>query len=90
MPGLARHSATPKTSQMAAASPSAQTQPPPVGPWYRTPDAAAYCGVSSATLERHRWLKTGPAFSRTPGGRTIVYSAQALDAWMTQGAVQAA
>lgn len=44
-----------------------------------TSEAAAFCRVSTKTLERHRTNGTGPAFTRI-GGR-IIYKEQSLIDW---------
>ncbi|MCW2387134.1 putative DNA-binding transcriptional regulator AlpA [Sphingobium sp. B11D3B] len=49
----------------------------------KTPDAAAWLGLSPRTLEKHRCYGTGPAFHKL-GGR-VVYSTEALDAWAELG-----
>ena len=48
-----------------------------------TPDAAKRVGLSHRTLEKHRCYGTGPAFHKL-GGR-VVYSIEALDAWVALG-----
>jgi hypothetical protein len=49
----------------------------------KTPDAALRLGLSPRTLEKHRCYGTGPAFHKL-GGR-VVYSIEALDAWVALG-----
>ena len=49
----------------------------------KTPDAALWLGLSPRTLEKHRCYGTGPAFHKL-GGR-VVYSVEALDAWVARG-----
>ena len=49
----------------------------------RTPDAALRLGLSPRTLEKHRCYGTGPAFHKL-GGR-VVYSVEALEAWVAMG-----
>ena len=51
--------------------------------YLRTPDAALRLGLSPRTLEKHRCYGTGPAFHKL-GGR-VVYSTEALDAWVALG-----
>lgn len=50
----------------------------------RTPQAAAYLGLSHRTLEKHRTFGTGPAY-RKLGGR-VVYAMEDLQAWADRGA----
>ncbi len=50
----------------------------------RTPQAAAYLGLSHRTLEKHRTYGTGPAY-RKLGGR-VVYAVEDLQAWADRGA----
>jgi predicted DNA-binding transcriptional regulator AlpA len=47
--------------------------------YLKTADAAAFLGLSSRTLEKHRSHGTGPAF-RKLGGR-VVYAISDLHAW---------
>lgn len=55
-----------------------------VAPRYlKTPDAALRLGLSPRTLEKHRCYGTGPVFHKL-GGR-VVYSVEALDAWVALG-----
>lgn len=54
-----------------------------VSRFLRTPDAALRLGLSPRTLEKHRCYGTGPAFHKL-GGR-VVYSVEALDAWIALG-----
>ena len=51
--------------------------------YLKTPAAAAHLGLAPTTLEKHRCYGTGPAFHKL-GGR-VVYSVEALDAWVAQG-----
>ncbi len=46
----------------------------------RTPDAAAYIGLSKSTLEKLRVTGGGPEYSAL--GRVIVYRIEDLDAWV--------
>jgi predicted DNA-binding transcriptional regulator AlpA len=48
---------------------------------YPTKAAAAYCGVAASTLQRWRYLGTGPAFVRI-SGRLVVYREADLDSWL--------
>ena len=48
----------------------------------RTPDAAAFLGLSGRTLEKHRCTGTGPVF-RKLGGR-VVYAIDDLEAWAAE------
>ena len=47
----------------------------------RTPDAAAYLGLSASTLEKMRSKGGGPRFKRL-GGRAIGYDVRDLDRWL--------
>jgi predicted DNA-binding transcriptional regulator AlpA len=49
-----------------------------------TREAARILGLSAATLERHRWAGTGPAYVRAGGlgGRAIRYRICDLVAWI--------
>ena len=47
----------------------------------RTPDAAAYVGLSASTLEKFRVFGGGPEYSKA-GPRVVVYSVEALEAWL--------
>ncbi len=47
----------------------------------RTPNAAAYVGLSASTLEKLRLTGDGPAFIRL-GGRAVGYDIRDLDAWL--------
>lgn len=54
-------------------------------PYMRTPEAAAYCGLSARTLEKFRLIGEGPTFIRPSGRRFISYARDDLDAWMRAG-----
>jgi predicted DNA-binding transcriptional regulator AlpA len=45
-----------------------------------TSEAAARCGCSVSTLEKHRLYGGGPTFIRL--GRRVVYDPDDLDAWL--------
>ncbi len=47
----------------------------------RTPEAAAYVGLSISTLEKKRLTGGGPPFIRL-GGRAVGYDIRDLDAWL--------
>ena len=47
----------------------------------RTPEAAAYLGLSASTLEKFRLACGGPRFVRL-GGRAVGYDVADLDAWL--------
>jgi len=47
----------------------------------RTPEAAAYVGVSTSTLEKLRLTGQGPAFVRL-GSRMVGYEVESLDRWI--------
>jgi predicted DNA-binding transcriptional regulator AlpA len=49
-----------------------------------TKEAAAFTGVSSRTLEKHRTCGTGPQFCKV-GGR-VLYAVDDLTGWITRGA----
>jgi hypothetical protein len=53
--------------------------------YLRTPEAAAYCGLSARTLEKLRLIGGGPAFATPPGRRFVVYDAADLDDWLHSG-----
>jgi len=58
---------------------------------YRSKEAAAYLGVSVATLERWRRLGIGPIYSRTvPGNKKapVIYLKRDLDAYKASGRVR--
>lgn len=70
-----------------SASPSSTLPPVPQASmprFVRTPQAAAYLGLSHRTLEKHRTFGTGPAY-RKLGGR-VVYAVEDLQAWADRGA----
>jgi len=48
---------------------------------FRTPEAAAYCGLSPSTLEKRRLTGNGPRFIRL-GGRSVGYRLDDLDRWI--------
>jgi predicted DNA-binding transcriptional regulator AlpA len=52
--------------------------------YLRTPEAAAFVGLSIRTLEKHRIYGTGPRYSKL-GGR-VVYRLEDLQAWVESGA----
>jgi predicted DNA-binding transcriptional regulator AlpA len=47
----------------------------------RTPEAAAYVGLSASTLEKFRLTGAGPAYSKA-GPKIVVYRPEDLDAWL--------
>lgn len=51
----------------------------------RTPEAAAYLGMTISTLEKWRIFNRGPIFSRVPGGRAVIYAVADLDAFIQSG-----
>ncbi len=51
--------------------------------YLRTPQAAAYLGISTSTLERGRVDGSGPKF-RQLGSRIIAYAVTDLDEWANQ------
>lgn len=46
-----------------------------------TPQAAAYTGLASSTLQKKRMTRTGPPFVKL--GRRVVYFESDLDEWLT-------
>jgi hypothetical protein len=48
----------------------------------RTPDAAAYLGLSSSTLEKFRITGNGPIYYKA-GPKIVVYRIEDLDAWLS-------
>lgn len=49
----------------------------------KTPEAAAYVGLSPRTLEKHRCYGTGPAYRKLGG--TVVYAIEDVEAWAALG-----
>jgi predicted DNA-binding transcriptional regulator AlpA len=49
----------------------------------KTPEAAAYLGLSPRTLEKHRCYGTGPAYRKLGG--TVVYAIEDIEAWAAIG-----
>ena len=49
-------------------------------------EAARFCGVSVATLRRHRWLKTGPSYLKL--NKRVVYDEADLRAWLDRNRVR--
>jgi hypothetical protein len=49
----------------------------------RTPEAAAYLGLSPRALEKHRCYGTGPVYHKL-GGR-VVYAIEDIEAWASLG-----
>lgn len=47
----------------------------------RTPEAAAYVGLTASTLAKLRQTGNGPIYS-TAGPRIVVYRIEDLDAWL--------
>jgi predicted DNA-binding transcriptional regulator AlpA len=47
----------------------------------RTPEAAAYVGLSPTTLNIKRCQGNGPAYHKV-GGKIVVYFQEDLDAWL--------
>jgi len=52
----------------------------------RTPDAAAYLGYASSTLEKMRLYGGGPPFIRLGG--LVVYDSRDLDSWLAERRVR--
>jgi len=46
----------------------------------RTPDAAAYCGLSKSTFDKYRLTGEGPVFLKL--GRSVVYDVSDLNIWL--------
>jgi hypothetical protein len=53
----------------------------PNGPWFRTPVAAEYVGLSSSSLEKFRHLGEGPIYYKA-GRKIILYRREDLDEWI--------
>jgi predicted DNA-binding transcriptional regulator AlpA len=47
----------------------------------RTPQAAAYVGLSTSTLEKFRLTGNGPVYQKA-GPKIVVYRLEDLDAWL--------
>ena len=47
----------------------------------RTPQAAAYVGLSASTLEKLRLTGDGPVFQKA-GPKIVIYRPEDLDAWL--------
>jgi excisionase family DNA binding protein len=56
-----------------------------ISPWLTTKDAATYLSVSTGTLHNWRSAGTGPEYKAV--GRLVRYHREALDAFMSAGAV---
>lgn len=52
----------------------------------RTPDAAAYCGISKSTLDKYRITGQGPAYIKL--GRAVVYDISDLNRWLVERKVR--
>ena len=50
----------------------------------RTPEAAAYVGLSASTLEKFRLTGSGPVYQKA-GPKIVVYRIDDLDAWLASG-----
>jgi predicted DNA-binding transcriptional regulator AlpA len=48
----------------------------------RTPQAAAYVGLSTSTLEKLRLTGNGPVYQKA-GPKIVVYRIEDLDAWLS-------
>ncbi len=48
---------------------------------FRTPQAAAYIGLSASTLEKYRLTGEGPAFHKS-GPKIVIYEVCDLDEWL--------
>jgi predicted DNA-binding transcriptional regulator AlpA len=48
----------------------------------RTPDAAAYVGLSPSTMEKMRIKGGGPVYEKS-GAKIVVYRLADLEAWLT-------
>jgi predicted DNA-binding transcriptional regulator AlpA len=55
----------------------------PNGPWFRTPEAALYVGLSASTLEKFRLTGEGPIYYKA-GRKIILYRREDLDEWLNQ------
>jgi predicted DNA-binding transcriptional regulator AlpA len=47
----------------------------------RTPEAAAYVGLSPSTLEKFRLSGEGPSYHKA-GPKIVIYRVEDLDAWL--------
>jgi predicted DNA-binding transcriptional regulator AlpA len=54
----------------------------PINGVLRTPQAAAYVGLSASTLEKFRLTGNGPAYQKA-GPKIVVYRVEDLDAWLS-------
>ncbi|WP_438749174.1 helix-turn-helix transcriptional regulator [Pararhizobium sp. O133] len=54
---------------------------------FRTPQAAAYLGVSKSLLDKLRCYGGGPIYAKL--GSSVIYSAADLDAWISSKRVTA-
>ena len=50
----------------------------------RTPEAAAYVGLSASTLEKFRLSGEGPPYHKS-GPKIVVYCPEELDRWLHAG-----
>ena len=55
---------------------------PSVNHVLRTPQAAAYVGLSTSTLEKFRLTGNGPIYQKA-GPKIVVYRIEDLDAWLS-------
>lgn len=51
-------------------------------------EVAEYLGTTESQLARLRYFGQGPAYIRTPGGRTIRYRWSDVDEWLDAGRIQ--
>ncbi|HBP87607.1 MAG TPA: helix-turn-helix domain-containing protein [Nitrospirales bacterium] len=56
-------------------------------PLLSSAQAAEFLGVSMSTMNRWRWLRSGPPFRRI-NGRTIRYALKDLENWSEQALVE--
>lgn len=71
---------TETTAEAPPAKPRRRAAPPDNPTYKRPPEAAAYLGIATSTLDKMRGRGDGPPFIRlTP--RSVTYAVDQLDAW---------
>lgn len=66
-------------------------EPSKTGDWLTRKEAAELCGLTVATMDQYRQLRSkgisrGPAFERKGNGWTVLYSRAECEAWLAQRA----